>query len=380
MPDPILRVGIVAGEASGDILGAGLIKSIKEKYPNAHIEGIGGAQMIAQGCHSHFELEELSVMGLVEVLSRIKRLLAIRKHLVEHFISNPPDVFIGVDAPDFNLGLEMKLKKVGIKTVHYVSPSVWAWREKRIFKIAKATDLVLSLLPFEKDFYDKKNVPCTFVGHTLADQVELAPDKEASRVMLGLKSDDEVLALLPGSRAGEVNMLLGRFIETAHVLIGKFDNLQVLIPVVNQQRKKQIEQYLKENKASENIRIIIGHSRDVMQAADAVLLASGTATLEALLCKCPMVVAYRLKKITEMIMRRMYKPKYFSLPNLLSNQELVPELIQEDVNASKMAELLEPMIRHPDLSLQKKFVDIHKKLKCNADQVAAQAVLELIGK
>jgi lipid-A-disaccharide synthase len=380
MSAPILRIGIVAGEASGDILGAGLIKSIKEKYPNAVFEGIGGAQMIAQGCNSHFDLEELSVMGLVEVLSRIKRLLAIRKHIVNHFINNPPDVFIGVDAPDFNLGLEMKLKKAGIKTVHYVSPSVWAWREKRIFKIAKATDLVLSLLPFEKDFYDEKKVPCTFVGHTLADQVDLVPDKEGARVMLGLKADEPVLALLPGSRAGEVNMLLERFVDTAYLLFERFDHLHVLIPVVNQQRKHQIEQYLKEKKASDNIRIIIGHSRDVMQAADAVLLASGTATLEAMLCKCQMVVAYRLKKMTELIMRRMYKPKYFSLPNLLSNQALVPELIQEAVNPMNMANLLEPMIKQPNKELLKSFTDIHHTLKCDADHTAAKAVLGLINK
>lgn len=378
MSNQILRIGIVAGEASGDILGAGLIKSIKEKYPQATFEGIGGVQMLAQGCHSHFELEELSVMGLVEVLSRIKRLLAIRKHLVDYFIANPPDVFIGVDAPDFNLGLEMKLKKVGIKTVHYVSPSVWAWREKRIFKIAKATDLVLSLLPFEKDFYDEKKVACTFVGHTLADQVDLAPDKVGTRKMLGLKESGSVLALLPGSRAGEVSMLLERFIETAFLLLKRFDDLQVLIPVVNQQRKHQIEQYLKEVKAPENIRIIIGHSREVMQAADAVLLASGTATLEAMLCKCPMVVAYRLKRVTEFIMRRLYKPKYFSLPNLLSNRELVPELIQEDVNPEKMADLLEAMIKQPNQEMLEAFTDIHQTLRCNADHSAAEAVLGLI--
>lgn len=380
MSDQALRVGIVAGEASGDILGAGLIKSIKSKYPNAIIEGIGGAQMIAQGCQTHFELEELSVMGLVEVLSRIKRLLAIRKHLVEHFISHPPDVFIGVDAPDFNLGLEMKLKRAGIKTVHYVSPSVWAWREKRIFKIAKATDLVLSIFPFEKDFYDQKHVPCTFVGHTLADQVELTPNKKAAREMLGIASDESVLAVLPGSRAGEVNMLLERFIETAQLLLERFDKLHVLIPVINQQRKKQIEQYLKENKTPDSIRIIIGHSRDVMQAADAVLLASGTATLEAMLCKCPMVVAYRLKKMTELIMRRMYKPKYFSLPNLLSNEALVPELIQDDVNPGKMADLLETMLKHPDKAVLEKFNEIHQQLRCNADHTAAKAVLGLISK
>ncbi|TDF39549.1 lipid-A-disaccharide synthase [Alteromonadaceae bacterium M269] len=380
MSDQCLRVGIVAGEASGDILGAGLIKSIKEKYPNAQIEGIGGAQMIAQGCHSHFDLEELSVMGLVEVLSRIRRLLAIRKHLVQYFTKNPPDVFIGIDAPDFNLGLELRLKKVGIKTVHYVSPSVWAWREKRIFKIEKATNLVLSLLPFEKEFYDEKGVPCTFVGHTLADQVPVEPDKESARNLLGVQGDNPVLALLPGSRSGEVNMLLERFIATAFILNERFDDLQILIPVVNQQRKQQIETYLKEIKAPNNFRIIIGHSRDTMVASDAVLLASGTATLEAMLCKRPMVVAYRIKPVTEMIMKRLYKPKYFSLPNLLSGRELVPELLQEDVNPEKMASLLEGMIKSADRDMLDTFKDIHLTLKRDADKAAASAVLELIQK
>ncbi len=373
-----LRIGIVAGEASGDILAAGLIRSLKKRYPDAVFEGIGGPKMMALGCKSLFEMEELSVMGLVEVLSRIRRLLHIRKTVIQYFLDNPPDVFIGVDAPDFNLTVEMKLKQAGIKTVHYVSPTVWAWREKRIFKIGKATNLVLSLFPFEKAVYDKHQLPCEFVGHTLADEVPMSPDKKAMRELLRIEKDEKVLALLPGSRGSEVATLIETFVQAAEILNSKIDKFKVLLPVVNQQRHRQIRRFLAEFKPNVKIQLVIGHSREVMMAADAVLLASGTATLEAMLCKRPMVVAYKLKWLTHQLMKWLYKAKFFSLPNLLADRELVPELLNEDANPAHIAELLQPMLTTDQTALTSQFFELHQALKKDADEQAANAVITLL--
>ena len=381
MSEKIIRVGIVAGETSGDILAAGLIRSIKKQYPNAVFEGIAGPRMQAEGCTTIFDMEELSVMGLVEVLSRIRRLLFIRKSLYQHFMANPPDVFVGVDAPDFNLRLELPLKKAGIKTVHYVSPTVWAWREKRVFKIAKATDLVLSLFPFEKQVYDKHNIPCRFVGHTMADSIDINPDKDAARRALKIPADERVLALLPGSRNSEVTMLLDIFMRSAELLAEQVANLCVLIPVVNKQRKLQVEDYMREHSVSVNYRIVIGHAREVMIASDAVLLASGTATLEAMLCKRPMVVAYRLKWLTHQMMKRLYIAKYFALPNILADEALVPELLQEDVNPENIVAKLVPYFTQEEsekAALVARFTQLHILLKQDADAQAANAVLSLI--
>jgi len=344
MSDRTLRVGIVAGEASGDILAAGLIKQLKKRFPNATFEGIAGPKMQAQGCHSLFDMEELSVMGLVEVLSRIRRLLFVRKSVLNHFLANPPDVFIGVDAPDFNLGLELKLKKQGIKTVHYVSPTVWAWREKRIFKIAKATNLVLSIFPFEKQVYDNQKIPCEFVGHTMADDIAIKPDKQKARHALQLKENEIVLAVLPGSRKREVDTLIDVFMQSCLLLKSDIKSLKVLIPVVNRQRKEQVDEYIQSHRPDLSIQVVIGHAREVMIASDAVLLASGTATLEAMLCKKNMVTAYKLSFLTYLMMKWLYKAKYFALPNVLADEKLVPELLQDDVTPETISKLLLPML------------------------------------
>lgn len=381
MGEQTIRIAIVAGETSGDILAAGLIRQLKIRYPNAIFEGIAGPRMQAQGCHSIFEMEELSVMGLVEVLSRIRRLLYVRKSLLSYFRANPPDIFIGVDAPDFNLRLERPLKKRGIKTVHYVSPTVWAWREKRIFNIAKATNLVLSIFPFEKQLYDKHNIPCTYVGHTLADSIALKPDKLAARKFLNVTTTDKVLAVLPGSRHSEVELLLDIFLRSAEGLGEQIADLTVLIPVVNQQRKKQVENYLLEHPRKKRLRIVIGHSREVMIASDAVLLASGTATLEAMLCKRPMVAAYRMSWLTHKLMKRLYKAKYFTLPNILADEQLIPELLQEAVNPQNIIEQLLPFFAKDTSAIEElvqRFTSLHQQLKCDADSQAAQAVIALV--
>lgn len=380
MGDKHLRIGIVAGESSGDILASGLIKQIQLRYPDAHFVGIGGPKMLALGCQSLFNMEELSVMGLVEVLSRIRRLLFVRKSLLNYFLANPVDVFIGVDAPDFNLALELKLKRQGTLTVHYVSPTVWAWREKRVFNIAKATHLVLSIFPFEKAIYDKYAIPCEFIGHTLADEIPLEPDKAAARKSLNLKPNDTVLAVLPGSRQSEVAALLDVFMQSSEILAKAKPELKVLIPVVNRQRKNQVEAYFANRSVFVDYRIVIGHSRLVMIASDAVLLASGTATLEAMLCKRPMVAAYQLNKITHLMMKWLYKAKYFSLPNILADEKIVPELLQEEVNANTISDLLLPMLTDDSVQekLNTKFTELHLLLKKNADVKAADAVLKLI--
>ncbi|MDC0602482.1 lipid-A-disaccharide synthase [Aliiglaciecola sp.] len=382
-----LKIAVVAGEASGDVLAAGMIKQIQAVYPNAIFEGIAGPNMLAQGCTTLFDIEELSVMGLVEVLSRIRRLLHIRKNVFEHFRDNPPDVYIGVDAPDFNLPLEKKLKKLGIKTVHYVSPTVWAWRENRIFGIGEATNLVLSIFPFEKTVYEKHGFPCQYVGHTMADDIPVRPDKHAARHALGkqdLLTAKRVLAVLPGSRGGEVNMLLDIFLQSVAKVTDSLGELHVVIPAVNQIRKQQIEQKIEDFKASEyysekiTIDVFLGQSRDCMIAADTILLASGTASLEAMLCKRPMLVAYRLKWLTHQLMKVMYKPNYFALPNILADKQIVPELLQEQVNPDTISEYLLEMLNNPEESMPTEFDQLHEILRQNADQQAAKAVLALV--
>ncbi|WP_425331643.1 lipid-A-disaccharide synthase [Pseudoalteromonas viridis] len=375
-----ITIGIVAGELSGDILGAGLIHALREHYPNARFIGIAGPKMMAAGCETLFDMEELAVMGLVEVLGRLPRLLKIRKQLVEQFIANKPDIYIGIDAPDFNLRVEKPLKAAGIKTVQYVSPSVWAWRQKRIFKIAEATNLVLSLLPFEKAFYDKHEVPCTFVGHTLADEIPLDVDVSAARAQLGLKDSDTVLALLPGSRGSEVSQLSETYLLTAKALADKIPNLKILVPLVNEKRKAQF-QAIQAQVAPELRTILLdGQSSLAMTAATAVLLASGTATLEAMLYKKPMVVGYKLKPLSYWIFNTFFtfNIKHFSLPNLLADEALVEEFLQQDCNPDALTDALLPLLKGDNSALIQRFYDIHQNIRRDASKQAAQAVVELI--
>ncbi|WOI36697.1 lipid-A-disaccharide synthase [Alteromonas sp. CI.11.F.A3] len=374
-----LRIAMVAGEPSGDVLAAGMVGELKRLYPDAIIEGIGGPNMQAQGFHSLFDMETLSVMGLVEVLSHLPAILKVKKALLAYFSENPPDIFVGIDAPDFNLRVEKELKSKGIKTIHYVSPTIWAWREKRVHKIAKAAGRVLGLFPFEQQVYDKYDVPYTFVGHTMADSIALTPDQQASRKTLNLPIDKAVLAVLPGSRRGEVDTLLPIFIETMEKIAAQRPDIEFVIPAANAHRLEQINSMLNEaNNATQRLPIHVteGTSRYAMIASDVILLASGTATLEAMLCKRPMVVAYKLSPITYKIMQRLYKAPFFALPNLLANEALVPELLQDDVNPDTLSQQALTYFGSDNTDLISRFTDLHHTLKCNADKTAAQAVVE----
>lgn len=375
-----LHFAMVAGEASGDILGAGLIRALKQQYPDAKFSGIGGPRMLAEGFVSHFPMERLSVMGLVEVLGRLWELLGIRKQLKQRFISEKPDVFIGIDAPDFNLGLETSLRAAGIKTVHYVSPSVWAWREKRVFKIAKAVDLVLTLFPFEVEFYAKHKVPAVCVGHTLADQFALIPDVLGARQALDMHNTHPVLAILPGSRGGEVQRLGPVFLQAAALIQAQLPGLTILIPAANDERYAQLQTLLAEFPAL-NVRLLHGQSREAMTAANGVLMASGTAALEGLLLKKPLVVSYIVAPITAFLLRRMLKQPFVSLPNLLAGKALVPEILQENATPENLAAAVLNFLQHDSVreALQDEFLAIHQSLRLNADASAARAVLELIG-
>ncbi|EHD0096574.1 lipid-A-disaccharide synthase [Vibrio vulnificus] len=380
MSNKPLRIGIVAGELSGDTLGEGFIKAIKAVHPDAEFVGIGGPKMIAQGCQSLFDMEELAVMGLVEVLGRLPRLLRVKAELVRYFTENPPDVFVGIDAPDFNLRLELDLKNTGIKTVHYVSPSVWAWRQKRIFKIAKATHLVLAFLPFEKAFYDKFNVPCEFIGHTLADAIPLESDKAPARKLLGLEQDKQWLAVLPGSRGSELKMLSQPFIETCKKLKQVFPELGFVVALVNQKRREQFEQAWKEYAPELDFKLVDDTARNVITASDAVMLASGTVALECMLLKRPMVVGYKVNAFTAFLAKRLLKTQYVSLPNILSDSELVKEYLQEACTPENLFAEVSNLLVSDNQTMLDKFAEMHHWIRKDADQQAANAVLKLIEK
>jgi lipid-A-disaccharide synthase len=370
-----LRIALVAGEASGDILGSGLMRAIKARHPDAEFIGVGGPLMEAQGMTSYFPMERLSVMGLVEVLGRLKELLARRKLLIQTLIDEKPDVFIGIDAPDFTLNIELKLRQAGIKTVHYVSPSVWAWRQKRVLKIREGCDLMLTLLPFEARFYEEQGVPVRFVGHPLADTIPLQADQLAARAALGL-GEGPVVALMPGSRGGEVGRLGALFFDAAERLVAVRPDIRFVLPCASPQRREQIEQLLQGRDLP--LTLLDGRSHVALAACNAVLIASGTATLEALLYKRPMVVAYRLAPLTYWILKRMVKSPYVSLPNLLAQSLLVPELLQDAATAEALAQTLLPLLENGDAQTAG-FDAIHRTLRRDASNQAAEAVLNLIG-
>lgn len=375
-----MRIGIVAGEASGDLLGSGLIAELKKLRPELTFEGIAGPRMIKAGATSLYPMERLSVMGLTEVLGRYTELHRMRKNLITHFCQSKIDLFIGVDAPDFNLGVEAKLHKAGIKTVQYVSPQVWAWRQYRVKKIVRSTDLMLTLLPFEAQFYQEHQVPVEFVGHPLADLIPMTNDKTAARHLLNLAEGKKYIAILPGSRSNEIQYLGNRFLDIASWCYRQMNDLHFITPLPNLERRKQFEQCIAQHPDELPFTLFDGMSREVVSAADTVLLASGTAALETMLLKRPMVVAYRMAPLTYWIGRRMVKLKHFSLPNLLLPEPMVPEFLQDSVSPERVGQALLEYLSDKDKVqvLTQRFNEVHAQLRRNASATAATAVLQLL--
>ncbi|AYF32922.1 lipid-A-disaccharide synthase [Vreelandella alkaliphila] len=375
------RVYIVAGELSGDILGAGLMRELKLRHPNIEFRGLGGPRMEAHGLTSRFPLETLSVMGLVEVIKHLPELIRVRRTLREEALAWQPDIMIGIDAPDFNIGLEKQLRAAGLKTAHYVSPSVWAWRQGRVKKIAKAVDGMLTLLPFEADFYHQHQVPVAFVGHPLADELPLENDRQAARQTLALPVQAPVLAILPGSRGNEIRFLGDTFLRAAEMLCQRNEALHVVIPAAAHQRYLEITQLLASYPTlSERVMLLEGQAREAMVASDAVLLASGTAALEAMLCHRSMLVAYKMAPTTHWLAKRLVKTEWISLPNLIAQEGVVPELIQDAASPETIADRLGEMLNNAQErnALEARFADMHRALQRNASQRAAQAISAMV--
>ncbi|MFY0989384.1 lipid-A-disaccharide synthase [Halomonas sp. C05BenzN] len=376
-----LKVYLVAGELSGDILGAGLMRALRARHPDIEFRGIGGPDMIAEGIDSRFPLETLSVMGLVEVLKHLPRLIGVRRELRRDALAWQPDIMVGIDAPDFNLGLERQLREAGLATAHYVSPSVWAWRQGRVRGIARSVDAMLTFLPFEAAFYARHRVPVAFVGHPLADELPLENDRAAARAGLGLPAEAEVLALLPGSRANEIRFLGETFLAAAGRLCADRPDLRVLVPAATPGRRAELETLLDAHPELQGRLLLLdGQARAAMVAADAVLLASGTAALEAMLCHRPMLVAYRMAPLTHALAKRLVKTEWISLPNLIARETLVPELVQDAASPASIAARLADILDDAEgrATLEARFAEMHAGLQRDASRRAAEAIEALI--
>jgi len=375
-----MKIGLVAGEASGDVLGAGLIRAIRARYPEAIIEGVAGPQMISAGCECWEPSESLAVMGLVEPLAHIPRLLRLRRELARRWIASPPDVFVGIDAPDFNLGLEKKLRKAGVKTVHYVSPSIWAWRPGRVKKVKKAADTVLCILPFEPELYEEHGVNAVFVGHPSAARVPDHVDVSAAREELNIDAE-EVVAVLPGSRGSEVGRIGSIVAEAAREVHAARPGVRFVTPVAAPKLKAVIEQQLRTAGVTEFFTLIDGDSELAMTAADVVLMASGTAVLEAAMLRKPAVATYKVALVTYVIATalRLVKLSYYTLPNLLTETPLVPEFMQQGAQPDAIAKAVVELLDDPDRRqfISERFGRLKDELALDADQHAADAVLEL---
>ena len=376
----MVRIGIVAGETSGDMLGGGLIKELRKKNETLLLEGVGGVQLVKMGMKVLYPMERLSVMGFTEVAERYFELRRIRNNILKYFIENPPDVFIGIDAPDFNLWLEKKLRKAGIKTVHYVSPSVWAWREYRVKAIGKAADLVLNLFPFETAIYNKYNIPNKYVGHPLANKIASTPDMSKARLALNIPQKSTVIALLPGSRLTEIKRIASPLLQAAALSQKTHPDLYFISGLVDEKSVNYFQILKHRVVPGLDVNISIGNTHQVMQAADFIMLASGTATLEAMLFKKPMIVAYKLSFLTYLIVKLLAKIPYCSLPNILAGKMLVPECLQSrcipEILSFELNKLLTSQERVEKMKIE--FFELSEELKKKPDIQAADAILELL--
>ncbi|MEP7069154.1 MAG: lipid-A-disaccharide synthase [Usitatibacter sp.] len=371
------RVAIVAGEASGDLLGAALIRAVRQRWPDVEFYGIAGPKMIAEGAQTLYPMEKLAVRGYVEVLKHLREILGIRSGLRRHLLNDRPDLFIGVDAPDFNFALERKLKAAGIPTVHYVSPSIWAWRSERIHSIAKAVDRMLVMFPFEEPIYEKAGIPVTFVGHPLADSMPLEPDRREARAQLRLAPAAVPVALLPGSRVSELELHADLVIETARELLARRPELRFFVPLATRETRDYFERRIYELEARElPITILFGHARLALHAAEVALVASGTAALEAALARCPMVITYRLNKLTHWLVKRKLLLPYVGLPNVLAGEFIVPELLQDDATPANLAQAIGNWLDHSEARerLRRRFARLHEALAKGHDERVAQAL------
>lgn len=378
MSKAIKTIAMVAGEASGDLLGSHLMEAIKQVMPNVRFVGIGGPKMQTAGMEVLYPMEKLAVMGYVEVLRHYREIVGIRRRLREKFIAEPPDLFIGIDAPDFNLDLELALKQRGVPTVHYVSPSIWAWRGERIHKIKRAVSHMLALFPFEQPLYEQAGIPVTYVGHPLADILPVVPNRDAMREQMRIQPNAKVFALLPGSRQSEVRQLARTYIDTAKLILKKLPDAQFLVPLASRETRNIFEEAIWFADAHElPITLLFGHAHDAMIAADGVLVASGTATLEAALLKRPMVITYRMPKISWWLMNRKKYLPYAGLPNIIAGKFIVPELLQADATAENLAQALLNLVANKKAvsELEERFSDMHALLKQNTAHQAAQAIL-----
>jgi len=379
-PKPVTRIGIVAGEASGDFLGAGLMREVNKQLRAVSFEGIGGPQMQTLGCRSLYPMDRLSIIGF-DSLDKYPEIFSIRNKLVDHFLANPPDLFIGIDVPDFNLGLEERLKSAGIPTMHYVSPTVWAWRGYRIRKIRRAVDHMLALFPFEANYYRKHHVPVTYVGHPLADQINLRCDVATARRVLHLPSKAMIIALLPGSRSSELNRHADLFVKTAIWLYKRHPNVHFVAPFVSTDTRLIFENaLLRQGAWFLPITIVANESREAMAAADIVLLASGTATLEAALLKKPMVVTYKMSWLSYLLVLPFLHVNLYALPNILAGRKIVPELIQSKAAPEKLGVAVENYLTHHAKvhALRAVLSGIHHSLRRNANKRAAEAIIKML--
>ena len=374
-----MKIGLVAGESSGDLLGAGLIRAIRKRIPDASFEGVAGPAMVDAGCDQWEDAEQLAVFGLIEPLTRIPKLLRLRGSLAKRWRASPPDVFVGIDAPDFNLGLEKMLRKSAIPTVHYVSPSVWVWRAGRIETVRKAADRVLCILPFEKKIYDEKGIDAIFVGHPKATSLPADIDVGSVREVLDIGAGP-VIAVLPGSRVSEVERLGPIFATAAAMLLKHRNDLNFITPVATPQLRPLIEKQLAAAGVADKFLLVEGDSIEAMSAADVVLLASGTAALESALLGKPTVAAYAIAKLGAVVARTIgLRNKYFTIPNLVADEALIPEFIQEDVKAGALAQSVWELLEDPErrAEISRRFATLREELALGADERAADAVIEL---
>lgn len=378
-----LSIAMVAGESSGDLLASRLLSGLRPALPDAYIHGIGGSRMAEYGFESHWPMEKLSVRGLFEVLAHYREIKGIQTALCDKLLSNRPEVFIGVDAPDFNFGLEAPLKQAGIPTMHFISPSIWAWRGGRIKKIAKAVSHMLVVFPFEEEIYRKAGIPVTYVGYPLAEVIPMQPDVQAARTALELAPSAPVVAILPGSRMSELKYNAVAFIQAAKLLAERDRNLQFVVPMAGEKQRAYFDELIRKAGLGDvPLKVVSGRSHEVIAAADAVLVASGTATLEVALYKKPMVIAYKMMRASWEILRHMGYQPWIGLPNILAREFLVPELLQDAATPQALANSLWQQLQDEThrAMLKQRFIEMHQSLLRDTAKESAQAVLELIGR